>query len=157
MRFAFSKEVDDLLGKKMLLKMKLNTKNKNHPNSSVSVATYAKATDFIDAFDAAADEVGQPSISHDDGEEIILLRNCTAKDKGASIAEPCVTQSGSLQTIDIDDISLSDDIHVIPSKGKRKVSTKKQAGHALNIATSDPSSPITTPSKPLKSIKKEKN
>ncbi|KAK4275776.1 hypothetical protein QN277_018803 [Acacia crassicarpa] len=133
--------------------MKLNAYNKNHPNFSISNATYAKATDLIDAFDAAVNEV---SISHNDGEEIILLRNCTAKDKGLLTAEPCVTQSGSLQTIDIDDIFLSDDIHVIPSKGKRMVSTKKQAGYALNIATSDPSSPTKTPSMPLKSIKKEK-
>ncbi|KAI9083786.1 hypothetical protein K1719_034254 [Acacia pycnantha] len=118
-RFAFPKEVDNLLGKKMILKMKLNSFNKNHPNSSVSVATYAEATDLSDAFDAAATEVGQPSLMcDDDGEEIILMRNRIAEDKGPSTAKPDVTQSESLTTIDLDDISLSDDIHVIASKGK---------------------------------------
>ncbi|KAI9128655.1 hypothetical protein K1719_000138 [Acacia pycnantha] len=127
--FAFPKEVDNLI-----------------------------ATDLIDAFDAVATEVGQPSvICHDDEEEIILVRNCTAEDKGPPTAEPNVTQFESLPTIDLNDISISDDLHVIPSKGKRKVSLKKHAAQALNIATYGPSSPAKTSSKPLKSIKQEKN
>ncbi|KAI9125923.1 hypothetical protein K1719_003341 [Acacia pycnantha] len=90
--YAFPREVDNLIDKKMLLKMKLNKYNKDHPNSSVSDATYIEATDLIDAFDAAATEVGQPSvICHDDEEEIILMRNCTAEDKGPSTAEPNIT------------------------------------------------------------------
>ncbi|KAK4285715.1 hypothetical protein QN277_002374 [Acacia crassicarpa] len=61
------------------------------------------------------------------------------------------------ELIDIDEISLSDDIQVIPSKGKRKVSAKKQAEHVLKSASYGPSSPSKTPSKPLKWIKKEQN
>ncbi|KAI9106788.1 hypothetical protein K1719_022316 [Acacia pycnantha] len=136
-RFAFPKEVDNLLGKKMILKMKLNSFNKNHPNSSVSVATYAEATDLSDAFDAAATEVGQPSLMcDDDGEEIILMRNRIAEDKGPSTAKPDVTQSESLTTIDLDDISLSDDIHVIASKGKRKEQRSPKSSYA-------PTSPVS--------------
>ncbi|KAI9091201.1 hypothetical protein K1719_028265 [Acacia pycnantha] len=114
-RFAFPK-VDNLLGKKMILKMKLNSFNKNHPNSSVSVATYAEATDLSDAFDAAATRI--------------------AEDKGPSTAKPDVTQSESLTTIDLDDISLSDDIHVIASKGKRKEQRSPKSSYA-------PTSPVS--------------
>ncbi|KAI9123203.1 hypothetical protein K1719_006092 [Acacia pycnantha] len=97
-RFAFPKEVDNLLGKKMILKMKLNSFNKNHPNSSVSVATYAEATDLSDAFDAAATR--------------------TAEDKGPSTAKPDVTQSESLTTIDLDDISSPMTSMLLHQRGK---------------------------------------
>ncbi|KAI9103595.1 hypothetical protein K1719_023218 [Acacia pycnantha] len=117
--FAFPKEVDNLLGKKMILKMKLNSYNKNHPNSSVSVATYAEAADLNDAFDATTTEVGQPSlICHDKGEEIILMRNCTVEDKGPSTAKPNVTQSESLPTIDLDDISFLMTYMLFHQRGK---------------------------------------
>ncbi|KAI9075515.1 hypothetical protein K1719_042526 [Acacia pycnantha] len=121
LRYEFPSEIDSLIGKKMILKMKLNNYNKGHPNSSVLVAT-AKCADLIDDFN----EVGQLSIlHHDEEEDIVFMRNATTEDKDSENAEVSVTLFEMLPTIELDEVSISNDITILPSKGKRKVSSKK--------------------------------
>ncbi|KAI9125288.1 hypothetical protein K1719_003904 [Acacia pycnantha] len=76
LRYEFPSEIESLIGKKMILKMKLNKYNKEHPNSSVSVSTYADCANLIDDFNEAASQVAQPSrLYHDKEDDIVFMRN----------------------------------------------------------------------------------
>ncbi|KAI9114410.1 hypothetical protein K1719_014638 [Acacia pycnantha] len=126
LRYEFPSEIDSLIGKKMILKMKLNKYNKEHPNSSVSVTTYADCANLIDDFNEAASQVGQPSgLYHDEEEDIVFMRNATARNKDSAGAEASITLSEMFPTIELDEVSISDDVTLLPSRGSVRFLRRK--------------------------------
>ncbi|KAI9071011.1 hypothetical protein K1719_047028 [Acacia pycnantha] len=85
------------------------------------------------------------------------MRNATARNKDSAGVEASNTLSEMFPTIELDEVSISDDVTLLPSKGKRKVSSKKAGAHGSNSVAYAPTSPANLSTKPLKSIKQEKN
>ncbi|XP_054824801.1 uncharacterized protein LOC129322518 [Prosopis cineraria] len=54
--YDFPDELDNLIGKKMILKLKINAYNKKYSNSSISVTQYTECGDLINEFTEANDE-----------------------------------------------------------------------------------------------------
>lgn len=55
--YDFPEELDDVVGKRMVITLKLNEYNKNHPNSSISVVSFSLCENLLDKFNAADDMV----------------------------------------------------------------------------------------------------
>ncbi|XP_028753464.1 uncharacterized protein LOC114713054 [Neltuma alba] len=55
--YDFLFELDELVGKRMILKLKLNDYNRKHPHSSISVVQYTLCEDLIEQFTKASAEV----------------------------------------------------------------------------------------------------
>ncbi|XP_028757285.1 uncharacterized protein LOC114716446 [Neltuma alba] len=54
--YGIPKELENLIGKKMMLKMKLNDYNARHSSSSISVSSYTICEDLIEQFMQASNE-----------------------------------------------------------------------------------------------------
>lgn len=53
----FPDELDSIIGKRMLLSLKLNDYNKKYPNASISVISYTLAQNLMEKFNNSQDEV----------------------------------------------------------------------------------------------------
>lgn len=55
--YDFPDELDSIIGKRMLLSLKLNDYNKKYPNASISVISYTLAQNLMEKFNNSQDEV----------------------------------------------------------------------------------------------------
>ena len=57
--YDFPDELDNIIGKRMLLSLKLNDFNKRYPNASISVISYTLAHNLMEKFNSTQDEVNK--------------------------------------------------------------------------------------------------
>ena len=55
--YDFPDDLDKIIGKRMLLSLKLNDYNKKYPNASISVISYTLAQNLMEKFSNTQDEV----------------------------------------------------------------------------------------------------
>ncbi|KAI9083802.1 hypothetical protein K1719_034270 [Acacia pycnantha] len=141
--FTFPKEMEQFVERKILLKIELNRYNNDHPNSSVSVATYVECVDLNDDFNEVASvvQVGGPSaLAIEENKDIVYVKNATVEAIVRGYRDYCHACS-QLLYVELEEVSISH---------------KKPVGENSKSESVVPSSPSKTYAKPNKSIKKEK-
>ncbi|XP_028789424.1 uncharacterized protein LOC114745433 [Neltuma alba] len=127
--FEFPDDLDKPVGKKLLIKLKLNEYNKNHPSSSISVGQFTYCEDLMDQFEQVTSQTqSQPT------EDMTQVSQPTvqlvdSQDNADSVAPIIHVPIPPAMAVD-NDIRLCDIsnpmIHT-PVKGKRRYSSKKSA------------------------------
>ncbi|KAI9115836.1 hypothetical protein K1719_012766 [Acacia pycnantha] len=142
--FAFPKEVEQLVERKILLKIKLNRYDNDHPNSSVLVSRYVECADLNDDFNefASVVQAGGPSaLAIEEDKDIVYVKNATVEAMSPGGTEAVVTVVDNSLYVELEEVSISH---------------KKPVGENSNSRVVVPSSPSKTYAKPNKSIKQEK-
>ncbi|KAI9075005.1 hypothetical protein K1719_043055 [Acacia pycnantha] len=136
--FAFPKEVEQLVERNILLKIKLNRYNNDHPNSSVSVATYVECADLNDDFNEVASVVqfgGPSALAIEEDKDIVYVKNATVEAMSPGGTEVVVTVVDNSLYVELEEVSISH---------------KKPVGENSKSGVVVPSSPSKTCAKPNK-------
>ncbi|XP_028794361.1 uncharacterized protein LOC114749978 [Neltuma alba] len=119
-------ELDHLVGKTLLLKMKLNQYNVDFPHSSIFVATYTEVADLMDEFNRASDVNEE---ANDEGFDYVVVDEDLAEGSFVPKSVPCVIEDKVEEDVDFDGVPVSE---ILPmamyNKGKRKSVAKKSVG-----------------------------
>ncbi|XP_054795053.1 uncharacterized protein LOC129300509 [Prosopis cineraria] len=166
--YAFPDELEDVVGRKMLLKLKRTSYNLEHPNSSIGVVQYTACQDLLEQFKEASVEEGTNS-----GLAIMVLEGTIVKE-GVNEVVPTAsdfknsheesTMGSSLskvepimsQDIGLDEMTISQLYPPPLPRGKRKQYLKKSAEVQQINPQPQPSTYAMPNTKPVKIIKQEK-
>ncbi|XP_028752889.1 uncharacterized protein LOC114724812 [Neltuma alba] len=138
----FPKNLDNPVGKNLLLIMKLNEYNKRHPGSSISVLQYQLCEDLMDQFTQASTEGSQ--VDNGEGEEHVKADETVPPTAQTEFVSDCNAK---------DDMKLSDLVNHAPHppvKAKRRGNVKNNAVNHMDEASPAPQE------RRLKAIKIEK-
>ncbi|XP_028805232.1 replication factor A protein 1-like [Neltuma alba] len=132
-------ELDFLVGKRLLLKMKLNQYNVDFPHSSISVATYTEVADLMDEFNRAGKAIEEVA---DEGSDYVVMQEDFAQDSYLSQTEPCMMEDVDVVKVDLDEIPVSEMMPVATYKGKRKSIARRIGGGSSKGLSVSNDSPI---------------
>ncbi|XP_028766670.1 uncharacterized protein LOC114724483 [Neltuma alba] len=154
--FEFPEALDNIVGRKMILKLKLNEYNKKFPHSSISVIQYTNCEDLMDQFTQASSDVSTGSAG-------IAAEAVSETNDGEVTPQAEQTtgfHSSTPDHVDTDDnitlSKLSECLNPMPNKGKRKVIAKKAIMLDEPSSSSKNSSTVSTGEPVVKVIKQEK-
>ncbi|XP_028782229.1 replication protein A 70 kDa DNA-binding subunit A-like isoform X2 [Neltuma alba] len=182
--YDFPDSLDELVGKRMILKLKLNDYNKRYPSSSISVLQYTICEDLIEQFIHAAienqvpanDNPAEDEVCNDDDPttELNEVRGEDPRSPEVEISIPTqnINESAYVEgniaspvqsaQVEIDSNAddmtlsqLSDSMKAPPTKGKRKGSGKRVAALEVSKTINTPSSSVPE-DRVVKVIKQEK-
>ncbi|XP_054789830.1 replication protein A 70 kDa DNA-binding subunit B-like [Prosopis cineraria] len=150
--YDFPDQLDSIIGKKLLLKLKINQYNKDFPNSSISVTQYTECEDLTGQFNDASQEVngqGATGITQSGMEDI----DCTV------VETPAPEKIIASQVVGLDDLTITQIASKLPIKGKRKIACKRISIPQKEVKSNEvlPSSSSSSVQKPMKVIKQEKS
>ncbi|XP_054817693.1 uncharacterized protein LOC129317387 [Prosopis cineraria] len=158
--YDFPDILDDIVGKKLLMKLKLNQYNKDYPNSSISVIQYYECQDLMEEFNGAAaidPDGASPSagIDHTNLKEPINVE--VANDKHEDHVPTSQALDINSETQHLDDMPITQIIPLGTSRGKRKNAGKKSDCYVYKVKNASEGSSNGSIVKPMKTIKQEKN
>ncbi|XP_028752988.1 uncharacterized protein LOC114712607 [Neltuma alba] len=152
--YDFPDELDLMVGKTVLLKLKLNKYNVDFPNSGISVASFTQCTDLMDEFNEVSD---QNTHAEEEATDTVVPESVTADPLVLNEVTNVAIDENDEDSPGIEEIPLSRIAGPSTYRPKRKVAGKRIIGVKEKWVRSPNASPIKTSSKPLKSIKQEKN
>ncbi|XP_028757320.1 uncharacterized protein LOC114754709 [Neltuma alba] len=143
----FPKNLDNPVGKSMLLTLKLNDYNKRHPSSSISVMQYHLCEDLMDQFTEASIEYSQPAVEQ--SQEHMNVTQGVPLIAEKDLVSQCVAE---------EDVTLSNMVNRVkapPVKGRKRSVVRKNVEDAIAEGTNTGSS-SSNEQKHVKTIKLEK-
>ncbi|XP_054782777.1 replication factor A protein 1-like [Prosopis cineraria] len=170
--YDFPYELDQLVGRKMLLKLKLNGYNKEYPSSSISVLQYTECGDLMNQFIEAVDVEEQSDGGIGEGIKEVSTEEDVVKGEKTNMENPIVVDNDAKDSptdfhsndinagLDEMDVSQLIAAKTVPSttymKGKRRNAMKRSAVVDEIEKSSQVHASFASLPKPIKAIKQEK-
>ncbi|XP_028787093.1 uncharacterized protein LOC114743047 [Neltuma alba] len=160
--YDFPDELEDPVGKVLLVKMKLNEYNKKHPTSAISVGQFTICEDLMDQFMDANVEVGEVNArnANNDSQDVPSLVEITDNQDSHENVSPVIPQPAAPQNNELEDVTLvklANQVTPVTNRVRRRSAIKRNVG--VDVSASSSQSLPTKDSEAervYKVIKKEK-